>query len=94
MDGWCHAWGDPLQEEEPQTNPYDVGYAGDGRILKAGASIGNGIFEESLENKAEKQGLLAEGLVPIPQIPELSPAQRAARRMEKLIHDQIAFHLE
>jgi len=80
---------EPLQEEEPQTNPYDVGYAGDGRILKAGASIGNGIFEESLENKAEKQGLLAEGLVPIPQIPELSPAQRAARRMEKLIHDQI-----
>ncbi len=80
---------EPVQEEEPQTNPYDVGYAGDGRILKAGASIGNGIFEESLENKAEKQGLLAEGLVPIPQIPELSPAQRAARRMEKLIHDQI-----
>ncbi len=80
---------EPLQEEEPQTNPYDVGYAGDGRILKAGASLGNGIFEESLENKAEKQGLLAEGLVPIPQIPELSPAQRAARRMEKLIHDQI-----
>ena len=80
---------EPVQEEEPQTNPYDVGYAGDGRILKAGASLGNGIFEESLENKAEKQGLLAEGLVPIPQIPELSPAQRAARRMEKLIHDQI-----
>ncbi len=75
--------------EEPVDNPYDVGYAGDGKVLKAGATLGKGLFEESLEDKAENAGLLAEGFVPIPQIPELSPAQRAARRMEKLIHDQI-----
>ncbi len=75
--------------EEPIDNPYDVGYAGDGKVLKPGATLGKGLFEESLEDKAENAGLLAEGLVPIPQIPELSPAQMAARRMEKLIHDQI-----
>ena len=75
--------------EELVDNPYDIGYAGDGKVLKPGATLGNGLFEESLEDKAENAGLLAEGLVPIPQIPELSPAQMAARRMEKLIHDQI-----
>ena len=75
--------------EEPTDNPYDVGYVGDGKVLRPGATLGKGLFEESLEDKAENAGLLAEGLVPIPQIPELSPAQRAARRMEKLIHDQI-----
>ena len=75
--------------EEKVINPFDVGYKGDGKVLKAGATLGNGIFEDSLEDKAEQKGLLTEGLVPIPQIPELSPAQKAARRMEKLIHDQI-----
>ena len=30
-----------------------------------------------------------EGLTPNPQAPEVSPAQRAARKMEKLVHDQI-----
>jgi len=75
--------------EEPMDNPYDVGYEGDGKVLKPGATLGKGLFEESLENQADEAGLLAEGFVPIPQIPELSPAQRAARRMEKLIHDQI-----
>ena len=78
--------------EEPMDNPYDVGYEGDGKVLKPGATLGKGLFEESLENQADEVGLLAEGFVPIPQIPELSPAQRAARRMEKLIHDQIESH--
>jgi len=76
-------------EKKETVNPYDVGYSGDGKVLKAGATAGNGFFEDSLEDKAEQKGLLSEGLVPIPQIPELSPAQKAARRMEKLIHDQI-----
>jgi hypothetical protein len=68
-------------------NPYDVGYEGDGRVLKPGATFQKGIFEESLENKVEDQ--LVEGFSPIPTALEISPAQRAARRMEKLIHDQI-----
>ena len=75
---------DPIVE-----NPYDVGYEGDGRVLKAGATYGTGMFEETIENQLADQGLLAEGTSPLPQIPEISPAQKAARRMEKLIHDQI-----
>jgi len=72
--------------------PFDVGFEGDGKVLKPGATFGDGIFDEdeqSLEEKAENIGILQEGLVPNPQTPEMSPAQKAARRMEKLIHDQI-----
>ena len=70
-------------------SPYDVGYEGDGRTLKPGATFYNGIFEDSLEDQAEQAGILKDGTSPDPQAIELSPAQRAARRMEKLIHDQI-----
>jgi hypothetical protein len=68
-------------------NPYDIGYEGDGKVLKPGATLQKGIFEESLESQVEDQ--LVEGFSSNPQALELSPAQRAARRMEKLIHDQI-----
>jgi len=70
-------------------SPYDVGYEGDGKVLKPGASFYNGIFKESLEDQAQNAGILMDGASPNPQALELSPAQRAARRMEKLIHDQI-----
>ena len=65
-------------------DPFDVGYEGDGRTLPAGATYPN---VESIEQKADN--MLAEGLSAIPEIPEISPAEKAARRMEKLIHDQI-----
>jgi hypothetical protein len=68
-------------------NPYDVGYEGDGKVLKPGASFGNGLFEDSIEDQLSEQ--LIEGLSPNPAALEISPAQKAARRMEKLIHDQI-----
>jgi hypothetical protein len=68
-------------------NPYDIGYEGDGRVLKPGATLQKGIFQESLESQVEDQ--LVEGFSSNPQALEISPAQRAARRMEKLIHDQI-----
>ena len=65
-------------------DPYNVGYEGDGRTLPAGATYPN---VESIEQQASE--ILTEGLNPRPDIPELSPAEKAARRMEKLIHDQI-----
>tara|TARA_R100001594_G_scaffold3964_2_gene14599 strand:+ start:5967 stop:8171 length:2205 start_codon:yes stop_codon:yes gene_type:complete len=68
-------------------NPYDIGYEGDGRTLKPGTTFSNGVIETSLEDKVEDQ--LVEGFSPIPTVLEISPAQKAARRMEKLIHDQI-----
>jgi len=70
-------------------SPYDVGYEGDGNTLKPGASFYNGIFEDSLEDQAKDIGILTDGASANPQAIELNPAQRAARRMEKLIHDQI-----
>ena len=76
-------------EDPPQENPYDVGYQGDGRVLKPGSTFGDGFYSPPPVDEAEEEGLLTEGLSPNPQVPEMSPAQKAARRMEKLIHDQI-----
>ena len=70
-------------------NPYDVGYEGDGRVLKPGATFYNGMFEAPIEVQAEEAGILSNGASPDPKALELSPAQKSARRMEKLIHDQI-----
>ena len=74
-------------EDDPQENPYDIGYEGDGRTLKAGATFGKGMFEETFEDQTSD--MLVEGVNPSPETLEVKPAQRAARRMEKLIHDQI-----
>ena len=80
----------PEMEQEITDNPFDVGYEGDGRVLKPGATFATGKFEDvKLDKKAEEKGMLKEGPSPDPQVLELSPAQKAARRMEKLIHDQI-----
>ena len=80
----------PQMSEETTTEelerPYDVGYKGDGRVLKPGATYGSGKFEVV---RPEKKLNMTEGLSPIPEALEVSPAQQAARRMEKLIHDQI-----
>ena len=48
------------------------------------------MFEKSIEELADEAGILKEGLTPDPsqKYGNIS-AQRAARRMEKLIHDQI-----
>ena len=82
------------EEEVMETppNPYDVGYAGDGKVLKAGATItaGASLFEEEMK-AAEEEGKIsfAEGPSPDPQVLEIAPAKEAARKMQKLIHDQI-----
>ncbi len=75
------------EEEGELENPFDVGFEGDGKVLKAGATYGTGKFKGELDKKAEDS--LIEGASPNPQVPEMKPAQKAARRMEKLIHDQI-----
>ena len=82
--------GEPVEEQEPEESPYNVGYEGDGKVLKPGATYGLGKFEEKfIEELAKMEGNYVEGFSPNPQDLEVSPAQRAARRMEKLIHDQI-----
>ena len=76
-------------EDSPVESIYDVGYKGDGKTLKAGATFGTGMFEDTIDEIAEESGFLKEGTSANPQNIELSPAQRTARRMEKLVHDQI-----
>jgi len=75
--------------EDEIVNPYEIGYEGDGRTLKPGATFYKGLFQETIEDQAEDAGILVEGFSPDPSVLEISPAQKAARRMEKLIHDQI-----
>jgi len=48
--------------EGANVNPYDVGYEGDGKTLKPGASFYNGVFEDSLEDQADKLGILKDGV--------------------------------
>ena len=73
------------QEEEIIDNPFDVGFEGDGKTLKPGATFSNGKF--ILEEAARE--VLVDGTSAMPQEIEIKPAQMASRRMEKLIHDQI-----
>jgi hypothetical protein len=75
------------EQEEVLENPYDVGFEGDGKTLKPGATYGTGKFKGHLDKQANDS--LIDGPSANPQIPEMKPAQKAARRMEKLIHDQI-----
>ena len=79
--------GNRLEDEPQEENPYDVGYEGDGRTLKPGATFSKGVFTDSLEDQAKD--MLVEGYSPDPAKLDMNPAQKAARRMEKLIHDQI-----
>ena len=82
----------PEETIETPVNPYDVGYVGDGKVLKAGATItaGDSLFEEEIK-AAEEEGKITfdEGPSPDPQVLEIAPAKEAARKMQKLIHDQI-----
>ena len=79
---------EPEIEEEKVLDPFDVGYEGDGRVLKAGAtfSTGENAFEDAIK-EAELE--FKDGVHPNPQVLEIAPAKDAARLMQKLIHDQI-----
>ena len=76
----------PPEETTEDESPFDVGYEGDDRVLEAGATYGSGKFKVV---QPEKRLDMEEGLSPLPEALEIHPAQDAARRMEKLIHDQI-----
>ena len=81
---------EPEKEEEPEevVNPFDVGYEGDGKVLKAGATFSSG--ESALENAIEEAGATFKaGYNPDPQALQIAPAKDAARLMQSLIHDQI-----
>jgi hypothetical protein len=70
-----------------------VGFEGDGNTLAPGATFSSeNMFLASLEDEYKNQEgdvVLSEGPAPDPSMPQIRPAQIAARRLEKLIHDQI-----
>jgi len=75
----------PVDQQLKQSDPY--GYEGDGRELPAGATEATelelGPYEDDMA-----QANLAAGPSNMGE-PQLSPAKEAARKMEKLIHDQL-----
>jgi hypothetical protein len=72
-----------------------LGYAGDGKQLTPGARFSANPEEMFLGGLADEykndqeEIVLEEGPAPTPEMPQIRPAQIAARRLEKLIHDQI-----
>ena len=72
----------------PEENPFDVGYEGDGKVLRPGATFDSGKFDVVPLDKALEEELI-DGPSLDPTAFRTSPAQEAARRMEKLVHDQI-----
>ena len=74
----------PTEEE----NPFDVGFEGDGKVLKPGATFDSGKFDVVPIDKALEEELI-DGPSLDPTAFRVSPAEESSRRMEKLIHDQI-----
>ncbi len=77
-----------LPSPEPETsNPYNVGYTGDDKeVLNAGETYTKGQTEDI---DAVLKDSLIDGASAIPQFYQTKPATESARRMEKIIHDQI-----
>jgi len=77
--------GQPLEQPES-----DLGYPGDGNQLPPGATFNSlgGIQLGGLQEEFEEADL-SEGPAPVPEMPQIKPAQIAARRLQKLIEDQL-----
>ena len=78
----------PLDEQQESETPY--GFEGDGRELPPGAREAVRTERDFLGGLASQfEGApIAEGKAKLGE-PQISPAQEAARRMEKCIHDQL-----
>ena len=75
---------------QPMSATSNLGFPGDGKPLPKGATFSslNDSFLGGLENENEKAEL-TEGPAKLPEFPQIKPAQIAARRLEKVIHDQL-----
>ena len=82
-------------QSQPSMSPEQmslVGFEGDGRELPKGATF-TGLQEDkeflgSLKNELGDEAV-KEGSAPLPEMAQIRPATTLARRMEKLIHDEI-----
>ena len=67
-----------------------LGFEGDGNTLEPGSTFQD--VEEKFLSSLSKEyegAELEEGPAPLPEMPQIKPAQIAARRMERLMHDEI-----
>ena len=80
--------GQPLQEEQEVNG--NIGFPGDGNDLPPGATFGNlgNIVLGGLQEELQEADL-SPGPAPVPEMPQIKPAQIAARRLQKLIEDQL-----
>ena len=83
--------GGPDQSVPPEQMSL-IGFEGDGRELPKGATF-TGLQEDkeflgSLKNELGDEAV-KEGSAPLPEMAQIRPATTLARRMEKLIHDEI-----
>jgi len=65
----------------PEENPFDVGFDGDGKVLKPGATFDSGKFDVVPIDKALEDDLV-DGPSLDPTAFRVSPAEEASRRME------------
>ena len=80
----------PFSEQPEQSSP--LGFEGDGKTLKPGATFGDLSQQKDILGSLEKEfgdEAIAEGPAPMPEMAQIKPASKIARRMEKLIHDEI-----
>ena len=80
----------PREEMDIPLQNGGLGFPGDGRELPKGATF-NTLKDLELGSLQEEyeEADLSPGPAPSPEMPQIKPAQIAARRLEKLIHDQI-----
>jgi hypothetical protein len=69
------------------SNPMDVGYEGDGKVLPPGSTFKN--LKDIFSKVVGKEPKLKPGPAVNPQDAQRATAKEASRRMEKLVHDQL-----
>jgi len=72
-------------QEKTESDPFDIGFEGDGKVLKPGATYQSSKYLNTIIKEEDFEV----GAHPDPQVLERAPAKEAARDLEKLIHDQI-----
>ncbi len=83
-----HLPSQPSTPTEPEGNPLDVGFKGDDKVLPPGTTFA-GLAKIFGGKKEKKPSPLQPGPAINPQDAQRATAKEAARKMDKLIHDQL-----
>ena len=92
IDSIAHVSPEMAKTQEPTVGlnlKYEVGYAGDGKELPAGATFGSKLKEILGVGKKDKDKYVQPGAGKDPAAIKFRPADEAAYKMDKLIQDQL-----